>query len=159
MAVEVLAGSVVTNRGPWVSVAGGDLDVAQVHAGVEHGGDEGVAEHVRVWPGDRHPGSFGQMLQAAGGGMAVHPGTSGVEQDRPACPGADGPVDGAPDRWGQRDQDDLAAFAAHTQYPVAVFFAEVGDNLDQPPVTADLLRGWTSRSTTCLIADEDGAAS
>jgi len=29
-------------------VAGGDLDVAQVNAGVEHGGDEGVPEHVRT---------------------------------------------------------------------------------------------------------------
>jgi hypothetical protein len=26
-------------------------------------------------------------------------------------------------------------------------------------ITADLLRGWTSRSATYLIADEDGAAS
>jgi hypothetical protein len=24
----------------------GDLDVAQVHARIQHGGDEGVAEHV-----------------------------------------------------------------------------------------------------------------
>jgi hypothetical protein len=32
-------------------VAGGDLDVAQVDAGVEHGRDEGVAQHVRVRAG------------------------------------------------------------------------------------------------------------
>jgi hypothetical protein len=31
-------------------VPGGDLDVAQVDAGVEHGGDEGVPQHVRVHP-------------------------------------------------------------------------------------------------------------
>ena len=61
MPVEVLAGSVVAHRGSWVGVAGGDLDVAEVDAGVEHGGDEGVPQHVRVharragrrrrWPG------------------------------------------------------------------------------------------------------------
>src|SRR5690349_18994148 len=48
VAVEVLAGPVITHRGARVGVAGGDLDVAQVHADVEHGGDEGVAEQVRM---------------------------------------------------------------------------------------------------------------
>jgi hypothetical protein len=37
------------------------------------------------------------------------------------------PVDGPPDRWRQRYQDDLGAFAAYVQHPVAVFFAQVGD--------------------------------
>ena len=37
------------------------------------------------------------------------------------------PVDGSADGWRERDQDDLGAFAAHVQHPVAVFFAEVGD--------------------------------
>ena len=41
--------------------------------------------------------------------------------------GADRPVDGPADRWWQRDQDDLGAFAAHAQHPVAVLFAQVGD--------------------------------
>jgi hypothetical protein len=45
---------------------------------------------------------------------------------RPARPG------------GQRDQDDLGAFAADAQYPVAVFFAKVGDvgagGFDDPQV-------------------------
>jgi hypothetical protein len=59
--------------------------------------------------------------------VAVHPGAAAVEQDRPAGPGADGSVDGSPDRWWQQDQDDLGAFAAYAQHPVAVFFAEVGD--------------------------------
>ena len=31
----------------------------------------------------------------------------------------DGPVDGAADGWRQRDPDDLGAFAAYAQYPVA----------------------------------------
>jgi hemoglobin len=48
VAVEVVAGSVVPHGGPGVGVARGDLDVAEVDAGVEHGSDVGVAEHVRV---------------------------------------------------------------------------------------------------------------
>jgi hypothetical protein len=29
-------------------VAGGDLDIAQIHVGIEHAGDERVAEDVRM---------------------------------------------------------------------------------------------------------------
>jgi hypothetical protein len=39
---RVHAGS-LTHRGAWIGLAGGDLDVPQVHARVEHGGDEGEA--------------------------------------------------------------------------------------------------------------------
>ena len=39
----------------------------------------------------------------------------------------DCPVDGPADGWRQRDEDDLGAFAAHAQHPVAVLLAEVGD--------------------------------
>jgi len=59
--------------------------------------------------------------------MPVHPRAVAVEQDRPAVTVIRGAVDGPSDRWRQRDRDDLAAFAADPQYPVAVFFAEVGD--------------------------------
>ena len=59
--------------------------------------------------------------------MAVHPGAVAVEQYRPADAGANRAVDRPPDGWRQWDQHDLGAFAAHAQYPVAVFFAEVGD--------------------------------
>jgi hypothetical protein len=60
-------------------------------------------------------------------GVTVHPDTAAVEQDRPtsAVPGC--PVDGPPDRWRQRDQDDLGALAAHAQHPMTVLLAEVGD--------------------------------
>jgi len=75
----------------------------------------------------RAPAASARHPQAAGGGVAVHPGTAAVEQDRPAGAGADCPVDGPRDRWRQRDQRDLGAFAAHAQHAVAVFFAEVGD--------------------------------
>jgi hypothetical protein len=59
--------------------------------------------------------------------MAVHPGAAAVEQDRAAGTGANGPVDGPSHGWRQRDLDDLGAFAAHAQHPVAVFFAQIGD--------------------------------
>jgi hypothetical protein len=108
-------------------VAGGDLDVPQVHSGIEHGRDEGVAEHMRVRPGNAHPSSFGQPPQAPGGSVAVHPGAASIEQDGPADTDADRAVNGSPDRWRQRDQDDLAAFAAHPQHPVTVLFAKIGD--------------------------------
>lgn len=48
MAVDVLAGAVVAHGGSWIGVAGGVLDVAEAGAGVEHGGDERVAQHVGV---------------------------------------------------------------------------------------------------------------
>jgi hypothetical protein len=40
--VEVLMGPVIPHRGAGVGLPGGDLDVAQVHAGIEHGRDERV---------------------------------------------------------------------------------------------------------------------
>src|SRR5262249_7577089 len=51
-------------------------------------GNEGVAEHVRVCPGELDVGGLGEMAQAAGGRVPVHPGATAVEQDRPAVPGA-----------------------------------------------------------------------
>jgi hypothetical protein len=80
-----------------------------------------------VRPGDPHPGGFGEASEAPGGGVAVHPGAAAVKENRPAETAADSPVDGPPDRWWQRDQDDLGSFAAYAQHPVAVFFAKVGD--------------------------------
>ncbi len=57
MAVKVLACSVVAHGGPRVGVPGCDLYVAQVDAGVEHGGDEGVPQHVGASAGvGRRPG-------------------------------------------------------------------------------------------------------
>jgi hypothetical protein len=59
--------------------------------------------------------------------VAVHPGAAAVEQDRPTAADACRTVDGPADGWWQWNPDDLGAFAAHAQHPVAVFFAEVGD--------------------------------
>jgi hypothetical protein len=76
-------------------------------------------------PGDRHSRGLGEAPQAARGRMTVHPRAAPVEQDRPASTRTDRPVNGPADGWRQRDQDDLAAFAAHAQHPVAMFFAEI----------------------------------
>jgi hypothetical protein len=86
-----------------------------------------MAEHVRVRSRDPHASSFSQAPQAAGGGVAVHPGAAAVEQDRAVGAGGDRAVDGPPDRRWQRDQDGLGPFAAHAQHPVAVLFAQIGD--------------------------------
>jgi hypothetical protein len=107
-------------------VPGGDLGVPQVQASIEHGRDEGVAEHMRVRPGDPRTSGLSQAPQAAGRGVAVHRDAAAVEQDRPADADADRAVDSPPGRWRERDEDDLGAFAAHAQDPVAVLFAEVG---------------------------------
>ena len=127
MAVQVLAGSVVPHGCARVGVAGGDLDVPEVDASVEHGRDERVAEHVRVRPGGLDAGGSGELPQAAGGRVPVHPGTAAVEQDRSARAVCDCPVDRPPDCWRQWYQGDLGALAAHPQYPVAVLLTEVGD--------------------------------
>jgi hypothetical protein len=108
-------------------VPGGDLHIAQVHASVEHGRDKRMAEHVRMCPCDLDAGGFGEVPQAAGGRVPVHPGAAAVEQDRPAHPAAGRPVDGPADGGRKRDQDDLGPFAAYAQDSVAMFFAEVAD--------------------------------
>jgi hypothetical protein len=108
-------------------VPGGDLHVAQIDASVKHGRDERVAEHVLVCPGDLDASVRGEVPEAAGGCMPVHPGAAGVQQDRPAGSGACGPVESPADRGWQRDQDDLGALAAHAQHPVAVLLTEVSD--------------------------------
>jgi hypothetical protein len=105
---------------------GSDLDIPEIHAGIEHRGNESVTKHMRVYLRPQ-PGGASEAPQPPGGRVPVHPGTAAVEQDRPAIPQASYPVDGPADRWRQRDLDDFAAFAAHAQHPVAVFFAEVGD--------------------------------
>ena len=82
---------------------------------------------MRVRPADPEAGGLGELAQAAGGCMPVHPGAAAVEQDRPARARSDRPVDGPADGGGQQDQDDLGALAAYPQHTVAVFVAEVGD--------------------------------
>ena len=127
MAVEVVAGSVVAHGGAGIGVAGGDLHVAEVDAGVEHGRDVGVAEHVRVQWRHPHPGRRSQGAQPSGGGMSVHPDAAGVQQDRTASAVADRLVEGSADRRWEWNEDGLAAFAEDPEDAVAMFFTEVGD--------------------------------
>ena len=82
MTVEILAGPVVPHCGARIGVPGGDLDVAQVHARVQHGRHECVPEHMRMRPGDRHGRLLREPPQPPGGGVPVHPRAAGVEQDR-----------------------------------------------------------------------------
>jgi hypothetical protein len=108
-------------------VAGGDLYVAKVHSGVEHGGDEGVPEHVWVHPRQLDTCLLGEASQPPGGAVPVHPCAARGEQDRSGGPFVNGPFDGAAYGWGKRHEDDLVALAVHAEDPVAVLFAEVFD--------------------------------
>jgi hypothetical protein len=117
----------MTHGGSGVGVAGGDLDVAQVHARVETGRDERMPEHVRMRPGEPHTRVLRESAEPPGACMTVHACSTVVEQDRAGRSAADGAVDSLPDRRGQRDQDHLAALAADSQHPVTVLFAEITD--------------------------------
>jgi hypothetical protein len=118
-----------------------------------------------VWPGDPYACVLGEVAQAAGGGVPVHPGAAAVEQDRPASPVCGGAVGGPADRRGQRDQDDLGAFAANAQDAVAVFLAQVGDagagGFEDPqaqqPVDACLCGVGSARLARVAGRNEDAA--
>ena len=97
-------------------MAGGDLDVAEVNAGVEHGGDVGVSEHVGMHPGHGYAGAGGQVTQSAGGRVARHADTGPVAQDRPVGPSLGGPFDRPGDRWWQ-GQDGEAVKAWLGEHP------------------------------------------
>ena len=127
MSVEVLVGSVVAHGGAGVGVAGGDLDVAEVDAGVEHGGHIGVAEHVGVHPGHRDAGGCSQAPQSPCSRVARHSRPCPVPQDR-AFYSAIGRTLDRPGDCGWEWQDgELVALAEHGQHAVAVDFGEVGD--------------------------------
>jgi len=77
--------------------------------------------------GDLNARCSGELTEAAGRGVPVHPGAAAVQQDRAARTGSGRLVDGPAHCGRQRHQDDLGAFAAHTQDPVTVLFADVSD--------------------------------
>lgn len=127
MAVEVLAGPVIAHSGPRVCVAGRDLHIPQVHAGIETGRDERMTEHMGMSPADLDSRCLGQAPEPPGGCMPVHPPAVAVKQDRPEVMVIHSAIDRPADRRGQRNQDDLAAFAADPQDPVAMLLAEIAD--------------------------------
>ncbi|HSE45791.1 MAG TPA: hypothetical protein VLA89_10750, partial [Gemmatimonadales bacterium] len=64
-----------------LNVARCDLHIAEVDPGVEHGGDEGVRQHVRVHPRKSDSGLLGEAPQPTGGAVPIHPGSAGGQQD------------------------------------------------------------------------------
>src|SRR5665811_763897 len=107
VSVEGGAGAVVSHGGAWVGVAGGDLDVAQVDAGVEHRGDVGVAEHVLVHARQSDAGVVGEPAKSPCGGVAVQAAAQGVQEQWPVNAVGNGAVHRAGDGWRQRNRTTL----------------------------------------------------
>jgi len=126
--VPVQAGPrpVVAHRGARVGVGGGFLHVAERDADVEGGGDEGMAQGVRA---DMlvYPGAAGSAPDDAGSAVPFEPPAIWSGEQRSFRALADRQVDRAGGARGERDRDDLAAFAGDDQGPVAAFQAEVLD--------------------------------
>src|SRR5690349_11543269 len=74
---------------------------------------------ARVHPRHPHAGGGGQVLEATGGGVPVHPGAEDVAQDRPMVAAVDGAVDGPGHRWRQRNEYHLATLprTRRTRWP------------------------------------------
>ena len=126
MPIQRDACPVVAHGGARVGVRGGFLHVAQGDAGIEGGGDEGVAQRVRA---DRlvHSGASGDAAHDPARAVAVHSLTVRAQEDRSVEPFTDREVDRAGGTRGERDGDDLAALAQHGQGAVATFEAEFVD--------------------------------
>ncbi len=86
--------------------------------------------------GQPDAGIDGEVVKPPGGGVSVHAGAATVEQQCPGCSVASGSIDGAADRWRQRNEDDLADLAADPENAVAMLFSEVvnvgADGLEDP---------------------------
>lgn len=99
----------------------------EIDTGVEHGGDEGVSQHVGVHARELQAGCIGETSQASRCAVTVHPGTATCQQDRSVLACVDCSLDGsAHGRW-QGDEHDLAALSAHSQHAVPVLLAQVVD--------------------------------
>lgn len=119
-----------------MGVPGRDLYITQVDAGVEHGRDEGVPQHVWVHPREPDASLARELTPPPGGGMPVHADAAPVQQRRAGRSVGRCPVNGAADRGWQRNEEDSAALAAHAQEAVPVFLAQVvdvcADGLEDP---------------------------
>ncbi len=137
VAVEVLASSVVAHGGTGVGMTRGGLDVSEVYSCVEHRGDEGVAEHVGMHPGDRDAGREGEPLQSSGRDVAGSCGCSSrLRRMGPQLRSADGAVDGSGDCWREGREHDLVALPVNLQDAVPMELTEV----------LDVGRRWLRRS-------------
>ena len=108
-------------------MAGSDLHLLEVDPGVEHRGDEGVPQRVRVHARQRDARLFGEAPQPPGGAVPVHPGAATGQENRSRRSLIHGPLKWRGRRLGPANEDDLVALPADLQYPVAVLFAEVLD--------------------------------
>ena len=92
------AGAVVAHRGSRIGVASCFLDVPERHAGVEGGGDEGLAQGVGSHP-FRDPGQAGgpRTMRAA---PAVEPLSGGDEEDQVAGVEGSEPLGGSSGKGG-----------------------------------------------------------
>ena len=106
-------------------MAGRDLNVAQPHAGIEHGGDEGVPKYVGV--------HLRQLMPASSARWCSRRSRRAGPSDRPAGP-QNRPLLTASTarsiacRTGRRRcKDALAALAAGSHRPVPVLLAQVLD--------------------------------
>jgi hypothetical protein len=79
-------------------VARRDLHIAEVDPDIEHGGDKGAPQHVRVHPRKSDSGLLGEAPQPPCGAVSVHPCAARGEQDRACGPFVDGSLEGAADR-------------------------------------------------------------
>ena len=119
VAVEVLPGPVARGRAE-IGVPGGDLDIAQVNPGIQHGCHGRCGRVIRTpacqarWRRRRvatcRSIRVSRLLSRIG--PLARPAMA-RSMARPAA--------------GQRHQDDLGALAAHARDAVAVFLARVGD--------------------------------
>jgi hypothetical protein len=85
-----------------------------------------MAEHMQVRLGHPYPGNVGQVPQAPGGGVAVHPRARLLSRIGPRVrvPAARSMARLTAGGSGTRT---TLLPAAYAQHPVAVFFAQVGD--------------------------------
>jgi hypothetical protein len=82
---------------------------------------------MRVQPRELHDRCGREPAQAPGGGVPVHPGPAGVEQDRSGRAVTDGSVDRPAHCRRKWEQHVPGALADHAQHPVTVFLAQVAN--------------------------------
>jgi hypothetical protein len=124
--IEAGACPVVAHDGARVGVRGGFLHVAERDSGSEGGGDECVPQRVRadLLGG---PGAAGDPAGDPGGAVPVQPLPVRGDEQRPAGALADSKIDGAGGARGERDRNDLAAFAGDDEGSVPALDAQVLD--------------------------------
>jgi hypothetical protein len=67
-------------------MAGSDLHLPEVDPGVEHRGDEGVPQQVRVQARQLDARLCGEAPQPPGGAAPVHPGAAAGQENRARPP-------------------------------------------------------------------------